>query len=88
MIAAIRLLWVCDIGSRLYLSWQERHLRVPFFLDHTGEGGNQARNRYEFGVKVSLAITHKQGLIVGAKRFVGKPFDGHKLVYRCLFNTT
>lgn len=39
----------------------------------------KARNRYEFGVKVSLAITHKQGLMVGAKRFVGKPYDGHTL---------
>lgn len=39
----------------------------------------KARNRYEFGVKVSLAITHKQGLMVGAKRFVGNPFDGHTL---------
>ena len=39
----------------------------------------KARNRYEFGVKVSLAVTHKQGLIVGAKRFVGNPFDGHTL---------
>ncbi len=39
----------------------------------------KARNRYEFGVKVSLAATHKQGLIVGAKRFSGNPFDGHTL---------
>ena len=39
----------------------------------------KARNRYEFGVKVSLAITHQQGLMVGAKRFTGNPFDGHTL---------
>jgi len=39
----------------------------------------KARNRYEFGVKVSLAVTHKQGLMVGAKRFAGNPFDGHTL---------
>ena len=39
----------------------------------------KARNRYEFGVKVSLAITHRQGLMVGAKRFTGNPFDGHTL---------
>ena len=39
----------------------------------------KARNRYEFGVKVSLALTHQQGLIVGAKRFAGNPFDGHTL---------
>ena len=30
-------------------------------------------------MKVSLAVTHKQGLIVGAKRFTGNPFDGHTL---------
>ena len=45
----------------------------------------KARNCYEFGVKVSLAATHKQGLtgwpraMVGAKRFVGNPYDGHTL---------
>lgn len=39
----------------------------------------KARNRYEFGVKVSLAVTHRQGLMVGAKRFVGNPYDGHTL---------
>ena len=39
----------------------------------------KARNRYEFGVKVSLAITHKRSLMVGAKRFTGNPFDGHTL---------
>jgi transposase, IS5 family len=39
----------------------------------------KARNRYEFGVKVSLAVTHKQGLMVGAQRFVGNPYDGHTL---------
>ena len=37
----------------------------------------KARNRYEFGVKVSLAITHWQGLMVGAKRVTGNPFDRH-----------
>lgn len=39
----------------------------------------KARNRYEFGVKVSLAVTHKQGLMVGVKRFAGNPYDGHTL---------
>ena len=39
----------------------------------------KARIRYEFGVKVSLAVTHKHGLMVGAKRFVGNPYDGHTL---------
>jgi IS5 family transposase len=39
----------------------------------------KARNRYEFGVKVSLAVTHRHSLIVGAKRFTGNPFDGNTL---------
>ncbi|RBK89950.1 IS5/IS1182 family transposase, partial [Xanthomonas oryzae pv. oryzae] len=32
-----------------------------------------------FGVKVSVAITHKQGLMVGARSFTGTPYDGHTL---------
>jgi IS5 family transposase len=39
----------------------------------------KARQPYEFGVKVSLAITEKQGLIVGARAFPGNPYDGHTL---------
>ncbi|SOE74753.1 Transposase DDE domain-containing protein [Burkholderia sp. OK233] len=39
----------------------------------------KARQPYEFGVKVSLAITAKQGLIVGARAFPGNPYDGHTL---------
>ncbi|HBZ31181.1 MAG TPA: IS5/IS1182 family transposase, partial [Nitrosomonas nitrosa] len=39
-----------------------------------------ARKPYEFGVKVSITVTHKQGLIVGAKAFPGNPYyDGHIL---------
>jgi IS5 family transposase len=36
-------------------------------------------NPYEFGVKVGLAVTHKQGLMVGARSFPGNPYDGHVL---------
>ncbi|CAH0353219.1 IS5 family transposase [Aquabacterium sp. CECT 9606] len=39
----------------------------------------KARKPYEFGVKVSLAITHAKGLIVGARSFPGNPYDGHTL---------
>ena len=39
----------------------------------------KARNPCEFGVKVSLAVTHKQGLMVGARGFPGNPYDGHVL---------
>ena len=39
----------------------------------------KARQRYEFGVKASLAVTHRGGLIVGARTFPGNPYDGHVL---------
>jgi len=42
-------------------------------------GKGKARKPYEFGVKVSLAITHGKGLVVGARTFPGNPYDGHTL---------
>jgi IS5 family transposase len=39
----------------------------------------KAHKRYEFGVKASLAITHRSGLIVGARTCPGNPYDGHTL---------
>ena len=62
---------------------QQRHDKNKLSALHAPEveciSKGKARNRYEFGVKVSLAVTHQQGLIVGAKRFTGNPFDGHTL---------
>jgi IS5 family transposase len=42
-------------------------------------GKGKARKPYEFGVKASIAVTHKQGLMVGARTFPGNPYDGHVL---------
>ena len=42
-------------------------------------GKGKARKPYEFGVKASIALTHKSGLIVGARTFPGNPYDGHIL---------
>jgi hypothetical protein len=39
----------------------------------------KARKPYEFGVKVSLTITHQHGLMVGARSFPSNPYDGHTL---------
>ena len=39
----------------------------------------KARNPYEFGVKVSITTTHKEGLVVGARSMPGNPDDGHTL---------
>ena len=42
-------------------------------------GKGKARKPYEFGVKASIAVTHKNGLVVGARTFPGNPYDGHTL---------
>lgn len=39
----------------------------------------KARTPYEFGVKVSIATTHKEGLVVGMRSMPGNPYDGHTL---------
>lgn len=39
----------------------------------------KARTPYEFGVKVSIVSTHKEGLVVGARSMPGNPYDGHTL---------
>lgn len=42
-------------------------------------GKGKVRQPYESGCKVSSAIAHKAGLIVGARSSPDNPFDGHTL---------
>ena len=62
---------------------QQRHDKNKLYALHAPEveciGKGKARKPYEFGVKVSMAITHRRGLIVGARSFPGNPYDGHTL---------
>ena len=62
---------------------QQRHDKNKLYALHAPEveciGKGKARKPYEFGVKVSLAVTHKSGLMVGARSFPGNPYDGHIL---------
>lgn len=39
----------------------------------------KAHRPYEFGVKVSLAVTHKEGFAVGIQSCPENPYDGHTL---------
>ncbi|KOR41093.1 transposase, partial [Xanthomonas oryzae] len=39
----------------------------------------KARQPYEFGVKVGIAVSARKGLIVGARSFPGNPYDGDTL---------
>ena len=47
--------------------------------DYVRISKGKARNPCEFGVKVSLVVTHKQGLMVGARSFPGNPCAAHVL---------
>ena len=62
---------------------QQRHDKNKLYALHAPGveciGKGKARKPYEFGVKVSLAVTHKQRLMVGARSFTGNPYDGHIL---------
>lgn len=39
----------------------------------------KARTPYELGVKVSIATTLREGLVVGMRSMPGNPYDGHTL---------
>jgi IS5 family transposase len=62
---------------------QQRNDKDKLYAMHAPEveciGKGKARKPYEFGVKASLAVTHKSGLVVGARTFPGNPYDGHIL---------
>jgi len=37
----------------------------------------KARTPYEFGVKIGLAVTAREGLVIGCRSLPGNPYDGH-----------
>jgi IS5 family transposase len=62
---------------------QKRNDKNKLYALHAPEveciSKGKARKPYEFGVKVSLAVTHARGLMVGARSFPANPYDGHVL---------
>ena len=71
------------LGRAERIRTQQRHDKNKLYALHAPEveclAKGKARKPYEFGVKVSLAVTHKSGLMVGARSFPGNPYDGHIL---------
>ena len=71
------------LGRAERIRTQQRHSKNKLYALHAPEveciGKGKARKPYEFGVKVSLAVTHRLGLMVGARSFPGNPYDGHTL---------
>jgi len=65
------------------LRTQQRKDKNKLYAWHAPEveciSKGKARQPYEFGVKVSIAISAKKGLIVGARSYPGNPYDGDTL---------
>jgi IS5 family transposase len=78
-VAALKM-WLERAGR---IHTQKRNDKNKLYALHAPEveciSKGKARKPYEFGVKVSLAVTHAQGLMVGARSFPGNPYDGHVL---------
>jgi len=62
---------------------QERTTKGKVYSMHAPEveciAKGKAHRPYEFGVKASLATTHKEGFCVGIQACPGNPYDGHTL---------
>ena len=62
---------------------QQRNDRNKLYALHAPEveciGKGKARKPYEFGVKSAVVVSHRSGLMLGAKTFPGNPYDGHTL---------
>jgi IS5 family transposase len=80
-VASIRLNTLLDRAERIRT--QQTKDKNKLYALHAPEveciGKGKARKPYEFGVKASIAVTHRSGLMVGARTFPGNPYDGHIL---------
>jgi IS5 family transposase len=68
-----------EVAQRLHA--QRRDAKNKLYALHAPEveclAKGKARTPYEFGVKVSVAVTAKEGLVVGMRSMPGNPYDGH-----------
>src|ERR1019366_842606 len=68
-------------AHRIHL--QEKHDKDKIYSVHEPEvhciAKGKAGKQYEFGNKVSVAVSSRGGWFVGAKSFPGNPYDGHTL---------
>ncbi len=71
-----------DKANRLLL--QERKDKKKLYSIHAPEveciSKGKTHKRYEFGCKVSLASTSKEGFIIACQALHGNPYDGHTLM--------
>jgi IS5 family transposase len=70
-----------ETAHRIYA--QQRHDKNKIYSVHEPEveciAKGKAGKPYEFGNKVSVAVSSRGGWFVGTKSFTGNPYDGHTL---------
>jgi IS5 family transposase len=70
-----------EVAHRIQV--QQRHDKNKIYSVHEPEveciAKGKAGKQYEFGNKVSVAVSSRGGWFVGAKSFTGSPYDGHTL---------
>jgi transposase, IS5 family len=71
------------LGKTEILLNQKRDDKNKLYSLHAPEveciAKGKAHKKYEFGVKASIATTHKSNFVVGIKALPGTPYDGHTL---------
>jgi len=76
-----KLLTLLATAHQIYT--QQRHDKDKIYSVHEPEveciAKGKADKKYEFGNKVSVAVSSRGGWFVGAKSFTGNPYDGHTL---------
>jgi len=80
---ALIALFDADLSKARRLLAQQRHSKNKLYSIHAPEveciSKGKAHKRYEFGVKVGVVSTSKEGFILGCQAFHGNPYDGHTL---------
>jgi IS5 family transposase len=72
-----------EVNLAKRLLTQQRHDKNKLYSLHEPHvaciSKGKAHKKYEFGNKVSLCVTNKEGFILGAQGLEGNPYDGHTL---------
>lgn len=76
-------LFKTELDKATRLLGQERQDKKKLYSVHAPEveciSKGKAHKRYEFGCKVALASTSKEGFVIACQAIHGNPYDGHTL---------
>jgi len=79
----IQALFDTALSQAKQLIAQEQKSKNKLYSLHAPEveciSKGKAHKPYEFGIKASIAVTNKEGFVIGAQSCPGNPYDGHTL---------